>query len=174
MTEIKGYKIDIVKRTKEILNDFYPTFDENDREGTFLMNCLLGLIIAITESEKKSPKLFRGIIDEQFIKHIPNRIGFIQSKNIEDDLTNHDLTEIDLNVSHRNDLIGKDKLWLISKLRNCIAHQNIKGINENEKWVGVRLWNMNNNQKDFEIIFKISELKMFSVELAEKFIEAYR
>ena len=67
MGAIEKYKIGIVKRTKEILQDYYPTFQEKDREVTFLMNCLLGLIIAITEAEKSDRKLLQGKIDEEFI-----------------------------------------------------------------------------------------------------------
>jgi len=171
MTAIEKYKIDIVTRTKEILINYYPKFEENDREVTFLMNCLLGLIISITEVEKEKRKLLRGNIDDDFITNIPEKIGFIQSKNISEDLTNIDLTETTLNVGHKKDLIGKDKFWLMSKLRNSIAHQNIFGINKNDKWFGIRLWNINNSKKDFEIVFTIEELKRFSIELAESFLE---
>jgi len=170
MSEIKNYRIDIVKRTREILSDYYPIFKEKDREVTFLMNCLLGIIIAITETEKFSRNFLRGIIDDDFIKAIPEKIGFILSENIIDDLTNCDLTEINLNVGHKSDLIGKDKFWLLSRIRNCIAHQNIYGINENKKWIGVRLWNMNNSKKDFEIVFTIDELKNYTIELANNFL----
>jgi hypothetical protein len=159
MSEIENYRIDIVKRTNEILVDYYPVFQENDREVTFLMNCLLGIIIAITETEKDSRNYLRGNIDDDFIKFIPEKIGFILSKNIKEDLTTCDLTEININVGHKLNLIGRDKFWLLTRIRNCIAHQNIFGINENKKWIGVRLWNMNNSKKDFEIVFTIDELK---------------
>jgi hypothetical protein len=170
MSEIKNYKIDIVKRTNEILVDFYPIFKEDDREVTFLMNCLLGIIIAITENEKDSRNYLRGNIDDDFIKFIPENIGFIIAKNINEDLTNFDLIEINVKVGHKLNLIGRDKFWLLSKIRNCIAHQNIFGINENGQWIGVRLWNMNNSKKDFEIVFTIDELKSYAIELASKFI----
>lgn len=172
MSEIKNYKIDIVKRTKEILVDFYPVFKENDREVTFLMNCLLGIIIAITENEKDSRNYLRGNIDDDFIKFLPEKIRFIITKNIKQDLTNFNFTEINVNVGHKLNLIGRDKFWLLSRIRNCIAHQNIFGINENEQWIGVRLWNMNNSKKDFEIVFTIEELKSYAIELASKFLSA--
>lgn len=171
MSEIENYNIDIVKRTKEILVNYYPTFQENDREVTFLMNCLLGVIIAITETEKYSRNYLRGNIDDDFIEHIPERIGFILSKKVNNDLTNVDLTEININIGHRLDLIGRDKFWFLSRLRNCIAHQNIFGINENKKWIGIRLWNINNSKKDFEIIFTIDELKKYTLDLAKKYLE---
>ncbi|MGA2782434.1 MAG: HEPN family nuclease [Smithella sp.] len=171
MGAIEKYKIEIVKRTKEILQDFYPTFIKEDREVTFLMNCLLGLIIAITEAEKIDKKLLRGKIDEEFIRNIPDKVGFIQLKRIDLDLADKDLTEINLNVGHKSDLLGRYKLWFITRLRNCIAHQNIYGINEDSKWICVRLWNINNSKKDFEIVFTIDELKNYAIELATKYLE---
>jgi len=170
MGAIKEYKVDIVERTREILINFYDKFEEDEREVTFLMNCLLGLIIAISESENQNRNLLRGNIDENFIENISDTIGFVQSIRLKEDLTNQDLTNIKVNVGHKNDLLGKDKSWLMSKIRNCIAHQNIKGINREGKWVGVRLWNNNNSRKDFEIVFTIDELKSFAIDLAEKFI----
>lgn len=66
----------------------------------------------------------------------------------------------------------KNKFWLIKKIRNGIAHQNIKGINENDKWIGVRLWNNTNTfKKDFEIIFTIEELKSLAIALSDKYLE---
>ena len=171
MGAIEKYKIEIVKRTKEILQDYYPIFIEKDREVTFLMNCLLGLIIAITEAEKIDKKLLRGKIDEEFIRNIPDKVGFIQLRRLDLDLADKDLTEINLNVGHKSDLLGQDKFWFITKLRNCIAHQNIYGINEDSEWIGVRLWNINNSKKDFEIIFTIDELKNYAIELATNYLE---
>ena len=170
MGEITNYKIEIIKRTKEILENDYPTYQEKDREVTFLMNCLLGLIIAISENEKKIRTVLKGNIDDDFLSLIPEKIGFMDSKKIKDDLTNSDLTQISINVQHKDNLTSKDKFWFVNKIRNAIAHQNIYGINENQKWVGVRLWNMNNDKKDFEVIFQIDELKNFALKLAEMYL----
>ena len=68
-------------------------------------------------------------------------------------------------------MLGRDKRWFIRKLRNCIAHQNIYGINKDSKWIGVRLWNINNSKKDFEIVFTIDELKNYVIELAKNYLE---
>jgi hypothetical protein len=170
MGKIDNYKIEIILRTKEILDTDYPAFEEKDREVTFLMNCLLGLIIAISENEKKEKKVLKGNIDAQFLSLIPDKIGFLNTKEVSDDLTNRDLTQISIDVQHKDKLILKDKFWFVNKIRNSIAHQNIHGINENERWTGVRLWNMNNDKKDFEIIFQIDELKNFALKLAEMYL----
>jgi len=86
--------------------------------------------------------------------------------------SNSDLTELNVKVSHKDDLKKKSKLWLINKIRNGIAHQNIEGVNENGKWIGVRLCNKNNDsKKDFEIVFAIEELKRFAITLSNKYLE---
>jgi hypothetical protein len=170
MGKINNYSIDIIKRTKEILENNYQEFEEKDREVTFLMNCLLGLIIAISENEKRKRRVIKKTIDESFLDIIPSKIGFINSKEVQQDFTDTDLTKLFLNVEHKEELIGKDKLWFINKIRNGIAHQNIYGINEDKLWVGVRLWNENNGTKDFEIVFTIKELKRLAIKLAEEYL----
>lgn len=170
MSEIGNYKIDIIQRTKEILESDSNEFAEKDREVTFLMNCLLGLIIAISENEKKEKKVLKGVIDAPFLSLIPDKVGYLNAKEVSDDLTKSDLTEISINVQHKEKLVLKDKLWFVNKIRNAIAHQNIEGINKAGEWSGVRLWNTNNDKKDFEIIFQIDELKKFALKLAEMYL----
>lgn len=170
MTAIKNYKLDFIKRTKEILERKYQDFENEDREVTFLLNCLLGLIITISENEKKKQTVFIGNIDESFMKLIPNKIGFIDNHKFDKDFTNSDLTELNLKIGHKADLKGKDKLWFIKKLRNGIAHQNIQGVNENNIWTGVRLWNSNNSRKDFEIVFTIEELENLAIKLSDIYL----
>ena len=73
-----NYKIEFVKRTKEILEENFQFFQEKDREVTFLLNCLLGLIVTISENEKRKNNVFRGAIDPDFLNLIPEKIGFIE------------------------------------------------------------------------------------------------
>ena len=53
MSAIENYKIEFIKRTKEILEGNFQILEEKDREVTFLLNCLLGLIVTISENEKR-------------------------------------------------------------------------------------------------------------------------
>jgi len=55
MSENINYKEEIVKRTKDLLETKFEGLKNDDREVTFLMNCLLGLIIAVSEKEKETP-----------------------------------------------------------------------------------------------------------------------
>jgi hypothetical protein len=173
MGAIENYRIDFVKRTNEILKENFRNFkEEKDREVTFLLNCLLGLIVAISENEKIEKKVFNDNIDDDFLAMIPNKIGFVERDRVDDDLTNVNLVKLNIKVGHKEDLKGKNKLWLINKIRNGIAHQNIEGINENKRWIGVRLWNnTNDSKKDFEIIFTIEELKNLAIALSDKYLE---
>jgi hypothetical protein len=172
MGAIKNYKIDFIKRTKEILEENFQNFEEKDREVTFLLNCLLGLIVTISENEKTEKKVFKDNIDNDFLTMIPNKIGYVKRDRVDDDLTNVDLTELSVKVGHKKNLKGKNKLWLINKIRNGIAHQNIEGINENDRWIGVRLWNNTSaSKKDFEIIFTIEELKNLAIALSDKYLD---
>lgn len=170
MTAIEKYKIDIVKRTKEILDENYKSFEEKDREVTLLLNCLLGLIVAISENEKRKKKVFKDNIDDYFLSLIPDKVGFVESNRVGDDLTDANIKQLNVKVGHKEDLKGKSQLWFINRIRNGIAHQNIEGINENDKWIGVRLWNTNASIKDFEIIFTIEELKNLATTLSGKYL----
>jgi hypothetical protein len=171
MSAIEDYKIDFIKRTKEILEGGYKDFEEKDREVTFLLNCLLGLVVGVSENEKRENRIFQGNIDDSFLKLIPEKIGFIEKSQYKNDLTNKDLTTLDLLVRHKNDLKMKKKLWFINKIRNCIAHQNISGVNENGQWIGVRLWNENSSMKDFEIILTVEETKNLAIALANEYLK---
>ncbi|MEA2095707.1 MAG: HEPN family nuclease [Candidatus Cloacimonadota bacterium] len=170
MGAMNNYPIDIIKRTKEILEENYDFFQVKDREATFLLNCLLGLIVTISENEKKEKKVFKGNIDKDFLTLVPEKVGFIESKSVKD-LTDTGVSELCLQVRHREHLKGQSQFWFITKIRNGIAHQNIEALNENDDLVGIRLWNTNNAfKKDFEIIFTIEELKTLSNALSEKYL----
>ena len=152
MTAIKKYRIDIIKRTKEILEKNYQIFKEKDMKVTFLFNSLIGLIVTISENENRKLKVFKGKIDDDFLSLLPDKIGFVEKIEVLD-LTSGNLTQLNGKIGHKNDLKKKDKFWLINKIRNGSAHQNLEAINEDDKWIGGRLWNTNASIKDFEIIF---------------------
>ncbi len=177
MGAITYYPIEFIKRTQEILEEDFLHFKakdkDKDREVTFLMNCLLGLIVTVSEEENRKRKVFKDEIDDGFLDLVPDRVGFVEEIQVADDfdLTEKCVTELNALVGHRNDLKGKDKFWFLNRIRNGIAHQNIKGVNENEKWVGVRLSNKPNaKMKDFEIVFTIEELRNFALEISKRYL----
>lgn len=170
-----NYKIDIIERTTEIIRSEFKSFKKRDREVTFLMNCLLGTIVSITENENIKANKFKGKkIDAAFLKLIPNKFGFLSEYKNEENLTDQRVKKKYVAVKHRKDLVGKyDKFWFLNKIRNGIAHQNNESINEGKNWVGVKIWNNNKSMGiDFEIEFTINQLKTFIEEIAKVYLEA--
>jgi hypothetical protein len=168
MSEIRD-RNDFIKRTKEILDQEYDYFKENkDREVTFLLNCLLGTIVAVTESKDKN---LESKIDDEFLKLLPDEIGFIKTKNQGlYNISNTSTNSIEFIVCHKDNLKEKRKSWLLKKIRNGIAHLNIKWENEMGECKVIRLWNEPvPNIKDFEIVFTIQKLRNFAVELSKMF-----
>jgi hypothetical protein len=174
MSEIKNYKIEFVERTKDLLNDNFSDFKNKNKEVTFLLNCLLGLIVIVSENEKKSNLTFNGKIDDDFLLNLPEKIGFTIKDSSKNNLTDGNLTQIITKIGHKNDLKKHNKIWFVNKLRNGIAHQNIEGINDNGNWIGLKLWNTNNNSTDFEIVFTIDELKKLALKIAEDYLLSTR
>lgn len=171
MSSIENYKMDIVERTSEILTTYYHKFEKEDREATFLLNCLLGLIVSISENEKNKNIVFGGKIDDEFLALIPNKIGFIKKDTQDIDLIDENTSARSINICRKDNLKEQTKLWFINQIRNGIAHQNIEGVNEDNKWFGIRLWNIDKASiKNFEIVFSIEELKTFAIKLSNNYI----
>jgi len=172
MSAIKNYRIEFVERTRDLLNNNFSDFKDKDREVTFLLNCLLGLIVNVSENEKKTNLTFKGKINDDFLLNLPEKIGFIIKSSDKHNLTDSNLTKIDTKVGHKDDLKECTKLWFVNKLRNGIAHQNIEGINDNDVWTGLKLWNTTNELIDFEVIFTIEELKKLTLKIADDYLES--
>jgi len=174
MGSIWDYKIEFIERTKDILETEFHNFKDKDREVTFLLNCLVGLIVTVSENENRKLEVFKGTIDDHFLALFPDKIGFVEKKcpvDINTDLIHKSVTELGVQVEHWEDLKRKDKFWLLNKIRNGITHQHINGVNEDKKWIGVRLWNEPTyNMKDFEIIFTIEQLRKFATEISQKYL----
>lgn len=168
MSEIKDRE-EFVKRTREILEKKYAYFKKDeDREVTFLLNCLLGTIVAVSESKKSNLK---GNIDDKFLELFPDKIGFLKKKSEEYYLSDTEKSSIDFEVGHRTDLKIMPKRWLLKKIRNGIAHLNIEWENDGGKCKTIRLWNEAASKvKDFEITFEIEQLKDFAIELSKKYL----
>jgi hypothetical protein len=174
MSAITDYRVDIVARTKELLLMNHDLILEKDREVTFLMNCLLGLVVAVSEQSKQNRSAY-GTIDADYLALIPEKIGFLQKDQVVSNLIQKDLTRSEHNIAHKRELMGRDKYWFINRLRNCIAHQNIYGVNANDKWIGVKLWNIRSDKIiDFEVVFTTGELRKLAIRIADEFLARER
>jgi hypothetical protein len=151
-----NYQKEFGKRTVEVLEKGYEYLKTLGREVTFLMNCLLGTIVVISQNEddKKQTKQRRnsflvGTIDEEFLRT--------------------------LGIPVKRALIGENKLKFIENIRHGIAHQHIEAVNgssdTNESdWLNVVIKN-DYQGKDFEIKFEVEELRNFAINLAKKYYE---
>ncbi len=171
MSSIEKYPVEFVRRTKEILNEHYPYFEQKDREVTFLLNCLLGLIITSFENAPKDKGLFNSEIDGEFLELLPDEVGYLKIGQIEEDLISEETKNINLKIYHKSDLRGEiNKLNIIRLIRNAIAHQNMEAINEDGNWIGIKIWNMNRKVKNFEAIFSNNEIKVLANYIAEEYL----
>jgi len=171
MSEIT-YNKDFIKRTRELLINHYNKLEKEDLEVTFLMNCLLGLIVSISEDKSYFNKVLDNNIDEDFLLNLPENICFIKLNKSTVNLINCSESNIKLKISKKVDLKNYKKKWFINKLRNGIAHQHIQEINDKDEWTGVEIWNeTKSNIIDFRISFRIKELHQFVLFLSEQFIE---
>jgi len=166
------YRKTIIRRTNEILIKDYEGYKEKDREVTFLMNCLLGILITTAEHEVSGNQALDGfdkvfnkkITEDEFYKLIPINVDFVKKGN---DLQ---LAKKDFIVFHKKELIGKPESWFINKIRNGVAHQKIDFIDDGCDWTGVRIWDDKSGKRDFEIVFNINELLNFTLFLSSKYL----
>jgi hypothetical protein len=150
-----NYQREFGQRTVEVLENGYTRLQELGREVTFLMNCLLGTIVVISEKEHDRTEAARnsflvGVINQEFLDV--------------------------LGIPAKRELINKDKLEFIANVRHGIAHQHIEAKNadneDNETtWSGVIIRN-NYRNNNFEIQFTVNELRDFAINLAKKYYEA--
>jgi len=182
----ENFDKEFISRTIKIVEKLFDAAKREEYEVTFLLNCLLGLIVTTNEDlEKKESDFFDKRINSEGISDwIPNKITQLSFKDgyktISNKLKDVNLTTItedfvinDFKVFVNKDLHNLSLKKLIRKIRNGIAHKNIEAVNDLEHWTGVRIWNNKDNMKDFEIEFTIGELKLFSTEVARNYLTEF-
>lgn len=194
MTQIIDYKLEFISRTKRLIEDLYSKAEQNNLEYTFLINCTLGLIVAVSENlnyfmeENSRSALCQSFkIKLNCLNSINlNNIKVLNYKKLEKELKEKIFNDINLESSSisskiinielkpTNDVLNYDFIWLINKLRNSIAHQNIKPINNNGLWNGVKFRNYNNEGIiDFQLEIDNNVLKDLAIEIANMYINNY-
>ena len=156
-----NFTIKRIKQTKDLLNNLNPNSDEY---LTMLLNSLLSLIILPVEEIKRKPreKTFNIRINDfyKIIGVTPIKFDPIKS------------VDKNGNIIKRNRTTNN----FVIKLRNAIAHQNIK-VNEIEGKTYITLFNIfkSNNLKrgirDFEIKLSLVELRRLSLFIAESYLK---
>lgn len=177
MSEMKSRK-DFVRKTNEMLRDNWDYLQGKDKEVTFLLNCMLGLIVAIVEDEEiaknKFSQLFKDDFDKCFLKLLPDKIGFIDPKQMDCSNLVDEGAAVNVVVVHKDALTKKHLHCLLKRIRNGIAHLNIEFENNKEGQIeAIRLWNnptsYAKNVKDVEIEFTVNELKKLAIELSKRY-----
>jgi hypothetical protein len=140
------YEIEFITRTRKIINDYNKR--KNGYKLTLLLNCLVGLIILPDQrTEYGKPPLWEIEIDQ---------IPIFQNAKISPKWSNNNKHTLE---------------QFIRKLRNGIAHQNIEPINRNNHFVGVKIWNVNQqNIIDCEVKFDRHTLHEFASFIADQYL----
>jgi len=188
--ELKNYPKEFVERTSIMLEKLEPSAKENGLEVTFFLNCLLGMVVSTLENiDNCDKKLFNQKLNDENIRElIPNKIKAIRDSELTEVykkkinqfgfLKNMNESEIEIkNLSikfiNKEELMNHNLEWLLRKIRNGIAHQNIMPINDSKKWKGIRIWNYNNKGvQNFAIEFRINELKLFSKFIVQLYLKS--
>ncbi len=195
MTAIKNYPKEFVARTVLLFDKVEKCAEKEGLEVTFLLNCLLGMLVSVLENIDKLdksnfdkslfaiklnskelegiiPESIKAIKDTDILKSYKEQInshGFLKEITAE----NITIESSTINFIPKQTLLNNDLIWLLRKIRNGIAHQNIMPTSESNNWKGIRLWNHNpQGIKNFAIEFNISQLRKFSKEIAERYLKS--
>ena len=153
------YDVEFIKRTQNLINSYHGEYD-----FTLFMNCLLGLIILPNEFYgRRKLSLFN-----KDLSTFPELKNIIASSDFVFDPTKWD--------SRSKSYIPDKKTLkvLLKKIRNGIAHQRIESINEDGKWTGVIIQDINkknNNNVELSIKFQIKEFRIFAIFISSKYID---
>lgn len=127
MGAIHNYNTEFPKRTLRLLKSFQNNKIDYSLNVTFLMNCLLGLIVTAVENSARK-ELIHGDVDDELLEFFPD--------NVELKIGKHNL------LSYPKSILKKrSKLSVLRQIRNAIAHQHVEPHNNDDNWVGVTLWN---------------------------------
>jgi len=167
MSEILNFKFDFIARSQKLLLANWDDLSKQDLEITTLLNCtisLLCLIVASTEEDNYQVERLNDFIKDKefYFKSFPFDIPENQILSHEQRL----LTEL---VSVQS-VPEYTSVSFIKKLRNSLAHGNIKPINALKNWKIIRVWNRKQNSaKTIDFVFEIdtSNLLAFYNSLAD-------
>jgi HEPN pEK499 p136 len=179
MSESTNYPVDIVERTRILLNKSHAFGSEY--EVTFLINCLLGILIAANEFDgRKGKKVGNKSFSQSSLNIIPSNLSFFDRKEAIDRITlgNNNISWQNLSKTDLSTNSNKSKYnlgWFLGKIRNSIAHQHIEAINTEGQWTAIKLWNEPQaGIIDFEIEFSVPSLKELALFVANIYLKTYK
>lgn len=159
MGAVNNYSTEFPRRTLKLLESFQAKKIDYNLNVTFLMNCLLGMIVTAVENSERR-QLITGNVDDEMLSFLPD--------NVELKIGNQDLQ-----VHPKSILKTRGKLSTLKKVRNSIAHQHVEPHNRNNNWVGVTLWNVNpQNEIDFRIELTTAQLNSLANYITRHYLQA--
>lgn len=183
---IHDYPKEFVERTLKLLDECFDDVKSKDLEVTFLLNCLLGLIVATYEQLDLCQGDFfeKRLAETDILQFVPTKIAKVDfkefNKRLKDEINKKSLIgQLPETISIESEIVIQGfkmakNLTLkefIKNIRNGIAHQNLMATSQSENWAGVRIWNHNNHGiKDFEVEFSIAQLKKFAHFIGKSFL----
>ena len=142
------YDVELIRRTKELIQDYDGKYNL-----TLLMNGLLSLIVLPQEHNSRIRKLtfmntdLNDIPEIKFVLESPH--FYFDRRGLNNDLKN-----------------------LLKRIRNGISHQRIETINENGKWKGVKIQDLDrHNNIGLNLELKTTELRNFAFYIADEYIK---
>lgn len=159
MGAVNNYNTEFPKRTLKLLKSFQIKKIDYKLNVTFLMNCLLGLIVTAVENSERR-ELIVGNVDEELLNFLPENVELKIGKQA-------------LSVHPKTILNTRGKLSVLKKIRNAIAHQHVEPHNRNNNWVGVTLWNVTpQNEIDFRIELTTAQLNSLANYITNHYLQA--
>jgi len=159
MGAVNNYSTEFPKRTLKLLKSFQDKKIDYKLNVTFLMNCLLGLIVTAVENSERR-QLIVGNVDDELLNLFP--------ENVELKIGNQNLLALPKAV-----LKTRGKLSILKKIRNSIAHQHVEPDNRNNNWVGVTLWNITpQGEIDFRIELTTVQLNSLANYITNNYLQA--
>lgn len=159
MGAVNNYNTEFPKRTLKLLKSFQDKKIDYKLNVTFLMNCLLGLIVTAVENSERR-QLIVGNVDDELLNFLPD--------NVELKIGNQNL------ISHPKSILKtRGKLSTLKKIRNAIAHQHVEPHNKKNNWVGVTLWNVHpQDGMDFRIELSTAQLNLLANYITNHYLQA--
>lgn len=146
------FDIEFIERTQQLIKEY-----EGKNEFTFLINCLLGLIILPNEFNKEF------------------QLKYLQVPLEDTAIINKCLKDSDIFIFNPTYFNKKKKKFsnekktlgcFLRKLRNALAHiSSTKPINENGRWIGIKVKDINrknNYNVELELVLKYEQIKIIS------------
>ena len=153
----KNYNEEFPKNTRKILETYYDSIKKDTGlEATFLLNCLLGLIVIVYEKNKDK---LDNIKVSYFSDCLPDSYEYLNGSSIK--------------TRKKEQYKDAKAKSFVKRIRDGIAHQHITANSDaDENWISVTIKDFSNEGKNkgkenFVITISIEQLKRLAIAISE-------